>query len=116
MSERTDTEETEMLTKQEFNKVNIGAVMVAVSGPGDFPSIAGSQTVGRVQSKVQDTWGNHLIVRLTDGTERQVESAYNPHERKGCGWYLIDNTPCPLFSPEWKEIFDHQNIVILKMA
>jgi hypothetical protein len=102
-----------MLNKQQYDRINIGAVMVGITGPGQFPSVAGSSTVGRVYEKQADKWGYHLIIKTTDGRILSAESAHNPNEHKGCGWYLVENEEIMPDDTEFNTIYDHKYIAVL---
>jgi hypothetical protein len=80
------------MNAKRFAEINIGAVMVAITGPGEFPEPGMCSMTGIVEAKIQDRWGYHLKVTCSDGRTEFAESAHNPDEHKGIGWYLFDNT------------------------
>lgn len=68
-------------TKAEFDAVNIGDRVGAVSGPGEHPE----DRAGTVKEKVEDRWGLHLVVEWPDKTWDTCHG----FTKVGIGWYAL---------------------------
>lgn len=74
-------------TKTEFDAIHIGHRVGTVAGPGE----RAKDRTGVVTQKVEDRWGQHLVVKFDKGTDREgATDTCHGFTKVGIGWYDLE--------------------------